>query len=263
MQERLHEKAKRRGLEENTYLQTVVMRDLSQEEAEQPKHNIMELEGLCAGAWAGVDVQEYINEMRDEWGASRCAIVALYFLDLQGTLGGDGLGDIRDFGFYPCAVPALRLLSQAGMLNIILTNQSHIGKGWFTYQQYEERAEELQAELSRAGVKIDAIYCCPHSAFDACVCQKPKLGMVSEAQQEFGIDLSRSFVVGDMGSSDMLLAHAAGCKGVLVRTGVGESSLDEFRHTWASVEPSFVAANALQAAEWITEQAGKDSDSDD
>lgn len=71
MQERLREKAKRRGLEEKAYVQTVVIRDLSQEEAEQPKHSIMELRGIGKGAWAGVDVQQYINEMRDEWDTPR------------------------------------------------------------------------------------------------------------------------------------------------------------------------------------------------
>jgi len=67
MQERLREKAKRRGLKEKAYVQTVVMHDLSQEETEQPKHSIMELHGTSKEAWAGVDVQQYLNEMRDEW----------------------------------------------------------------------------------------------------------------------------------------------------------------------------------------------------
>ena len=67
MQERLREKAKRRGMEEKAYVQTVVMRDLLQEESEQPKHSIIDLGGLGKEAWAGVDVQQYLNEMRDEW----------------------------------------------------------------------------------------------------------------------------------------------------------------------------------------------------
>ncbi len=180
------------------------------------------------------------------------------FLDLQGTLGDDGLGDIREFTFYSCAFPALRLLNEIGMLNVVLTNQSHIAKGLFTYQQYEERVKELLEELAQAGVGIDAIYCCPHRDSDACACQKPKLGMLYEAQQEFEINLSKSFVIGDMGSSDMLLAHTAGCKGVLVLTGVGESSLNEFRHTWADVEPDFIAADVLQAADWISRQVRKE-----
>ncbi len=71
MQERLREKAKRRGLEEKAYVQTMVMRDLAQEEPEPPKHSIMELHGIGKEAWAGVDVQQYLNEMRDEWDKPR------------------------------------------------------------------------------------------------------------------------------------------------------------------------------------------------
>jgi hypothetical protein len=72
MQARLREKAKRRGLEEKAYLQTVVLHDLSQEEAEPPKHSIMELEGLGAEIWKDrngdlLDAQEYINGLRREW----------------------------------------------------------------------------------------------------------------------------------------------------------------------------------------------------
>ncbi len=72
MRERLREKAHRRGLEEKAYVQTVVMRDLSQEEA-QPKHSIMELEGLGAEIWKDekgelLDAQEYVNDLRREWG---------------------------------------------------------------------------------------------------------------------------------------------------------------------------------------------------
>jgi hypothetical protein len=72
MQERLHEKAKRRGLAEKAYVLSVMLRDLSQEEAEPPKHSIMELEGLGAEIWkdeagALLDAQEYVNELRREW----------------------------------------------------------------------------------------------------------------------------------------------------------------------------------------------------
>lgn len=72
MQQRLREKAKKRGLEEKAYVQTMVMRDLSQEEAEPPKHSILELEGLGAEIWtdqkgALLDAQEYVNDLRREW----------------------------------------------------------------------------------------------------------------------------------------------------------------------------------------------------
>ncbi len=175
------------------------------------------------------------------------------FLDLQGTLGGEGLGDIQDFEFYPSAIPAIRLLNQSGLFAIVVTNQSHIAKGVFTYEQYEQRVAELKQELSRSGVSLDAIYCCPHDHADVCTCRKPKLGLLHEAQRDFGMELKECYVVGDWGSVDMLMAQAAGCKGLLVRTGVGESSLQEYRHTWVGVEPDLIAADVLEAVEWIVQ----------
>ncbi len=70
MQERLREKAKRRGLEEKTYVQTVVLQDLQEEEAApevKKQYNVMDFYGIGSEAWADVDVQKYIHEMRDEW----------------------------------------------------------------------------------------------------------------------------------------------------------------------------------------------------
>ena len=185
------------------------------------------------------------------------------FLDLQGTLGGEGLGDIIDFTFYPCAIPALRLLNASGLLAIVVTNQSHIATGKYTYQQYEARTRELRRELARNEAHLDAIYCCPHGNSDACDCQKPKLGLLHAAQREFEIDLKACYVVGDWGSVDMLMAQSAGCKGVLVRTGVGEGSLNEYRHTWAGVEPDFIATDVLHAVEWIIRDNVTTSSSED
>ncbi|MFZ9090402.1 MAG: HAD hydrolase-like protein, partial [Planctomycetaceae bacterium] len=71
-----------------------------------------------------------------------------------------------------------------------------------------------------------------------------------------GIDLGRSYVVGDTGKWDMLLARKVGSKAVLVRTGLGESSLSEYRHTWQEIDPDYVAEDVLGAAEWIVAQEG-------
>ena len=71
MEQRLREKAKRRGLEAKTYAQIVVMQDLQGEAPRQSKHSIMELHGIGRGTWAGIDVQAYINETRDEWDKPR------------------------------------------------------------------------------------------------------------------------------------------------------------------------------------------------
>ena len=176
------------------------------------------------------------------------------FLDLQGTLGGDGLGDIMDFGFFPCSIEAIRLLNKHNILAIVVTNQSHISKGYLTMSDFNNRVEELKKELSKEEAHLDAVYCCPHGREDRCQCKKPLAGMLVQAKKEFNINIQESYVIGDMGISDMVMAKTVGAKGILVRTGVGEGSLTAFRHTWANIEPDYVAENVLDAVEWIIER---------
>ncbi|NPV81461.1 MAG: HAD-IIIA family hydrolase [Firmicutes bacterium] len=175
------------------------------------------------------------------------------FLDLQGTLGGAGSGDIMSFAFYPFTAAAIRLLNDAGLLAIVVTNQSHIAKGYFTWEDYGRRMEQLKRELAAQGAYLDADYCCPHASNDRCTCRKPLPGLVHRAQEDFDLDLSGCYLVGDAGACDMVLARSIGCKAILVRTGLGEGSLGEYRHLWAGIEPDFVARDVLEAARWIAE----------
>jgi D-glycero-D-manno-heptose 1,7-bisphosphate phosphatase len=177
---------------------------------------------------------------------------AAVFLDLGGTLG--PTCDFPEFSWYPMATEAVRLVNQMGFLAIALTNQSPIAAGRFSLEAFWHRLRELERELSASGAKLDAVYCCPHRAADGCPCAKPRLGMIDAARRQFAIDLARSYVVGDRGDLDMLLAAAIGAKAVLVRTGQGEGSLREFRHTWATMEAHYVAADVLDAVHWIVRQ---------
>jgi len=173
------------------------------------------------------------------------------FLDLQGTLGGEGFGDIRDFAFFPCAVTAIRLLNDAGLPAIVVTNQSRIARGLYTVEYFQDWMEALKQELAGGGAWFDAVYFCPHVDEDNCSCKKPKPGMLLEAQRDFNLDINSCYLVGDVGAWEMVLANQVGCKGVLVRTGMGESSLGEYRHTWADIEPHFIAEDVLDAVRWI------------
>ena len=173
------------------------------------------------------------------------------FMDLQGTLGGEGSGDIRDFEFFPFAIEAIKLVNDNDMLAIIITNQSHIAKGNFTLDEYYDYEGELLRLVEEKGAKINGIYCCPHGKEDNCICKKPLDGLVRKAQEKFHIDLGNSYLIGDMGYSDMVLSKNLGCKGILVKTGVGEGSLNEFRHTWEHVEPYFIASNILEGIKFI------------
>ena len=176
------------------------------------------------------------------------------FFDLQGTLGGDGLGNILDFEFFPQAIQAIQYLNSYGLTTIVVTNQSQIARGRLTYAQYLKRVDNLQEILAKNHAHLDAFYCCPHTKDQGCNCCKPRPGLVFQAQKDFQLDLATCYLVGDTGAWDMLLAKAIGCHSVLVRTGLGESSLGEFRHTWADFEADFIAEDVLEAARWIVSE---------
>jgi len=177
------------------------------------------------------------------------------FIDLQGTLGGDPLGHVGNFEFYPFSIEAIKLLNENNILAIVLTNQSRIAKGELTMEEYNQKIMHIKEELKKQGAYLDEVYCCPHSRDDKCECKKPLNGMAKAAEIDFNINLERSYVIGDMGMSDMLLAKEISAKGVLVLTGVGEGSLNEFRHTWKDVEPVRVTDNVLEAVKWIIEDS--------
>jgi D-glycero-D-manno-heptose 1,7-bisphosphate phosphatase len=179
------------------------------------------------------------------------------FLDLHGTLGderGDPWGLFTQFDLYNFAADAIQILNEAGLLVVVLTNQAPIARGLFTLDQFWQRWGILGEQLLNAGARVDAVYCCPHDESDDCNCRKPRRGLVDMALEALDIETGSSFVVGDRGSADILLAQAIGARGVLVKTGDGEGSLGPYRYLWAHVEPDHIALNALEAARWITAQ---------
>lgn len=97
------------------------------------------------------------------------------------------------------------------------------------------------------GRLLEEILCCPHENADNCNCKKPKTGLIQESIKKYDLDIKQCFVVGDMGKNEIVMAHNAGCKGILVLTGGGKGSLSEFRDTWAEFEADIIAKNAFEA----------------
>src|SRR5690606_29344633 len=85
-----------------------------------------------------------------------------------------------------------KLLTLRGSLHY---DESHIGKGHFSYAEYEQRMQNIIADLSRSGAYFDGVYCCPHTANDGCDCMKPLPGLIDRAVRDFNIDAQRSYVV--------------------------------------------------------------------
>jgi len=132
---------------------------------------------------------------------------------------------------------------------VVVTNQSGVGRGYFPESLVREVHERMVSELAKGGARVDGVYYCPHINADDCACRKPKTGMLERAAADLRLDLKNSFVVGDRGG-DVELAHRAGSRSILVRTGFGEGELAWHAAQWKH-QPDFVAKDLAEAVDWI------------
>ena len=187
--------------------------------------------------------------------AHRCV-----FLDRDGTINEEVnyLSHPDQLRLIAGAAEAIKLLNQNGYKVVVVTNQAGVARGYFTEQAVREVHEVLEKMLEAHGAAVDAIYYCPHHPAAGigvyrqdCNCRKPKPGMLEKAAREVDLDLGVSFVVGDK-ISDLEAGHAVGCRNILVHTGYGQESKNEFSGSvW---QPEYVADDLLEAARWILQQ---------
>ncbi|MRJ01838.1 MAG: D-glycero-beta-D-manno-heptose 1,7-bisphosphate 7-phosphatase [Epsilonproteobacteria bacterium] len=142
------------------------------------------------------------------------------FLDRDGVINRD-LGyvhRIEDFHFIEGIFEALRYLQDLGYTLFIVTNQSGIGRGYYGIEEFEELTEFMLRRLKEEGIEIKKVYFCPHHPDQGCNCRKPEPGMVLKAAEEFGIDLKRSWLIGDK-ESDIEAAQRAGVGRTILLNG--------------------------------------------
>lgn len=132
------------------------------------------------------------------------------FFDRDGVINIDThyLHKIEDFEFTPNVIDCLKDVSQSYSL-FIITNQSGIGRGYFSEKQYETLTNWLIKELKQNAIHIQDIYHCPHSPEENCKCRKPKPELIYKAKETYNIDLSKSWMVGDK-LSDLECGYNAG-----------------------------------------------------
>lgn len=126
--------------------------------------------------------------------------VKAVFLDRDGTINlnePEFVHKKEDFKFLPGVIPALKRLSKTDYMLIITTNQSGIGRGYYTEKDLQKLHQWMLGKLKKEKIRIDKIYYCPHHPKDNCSCRKPKPGMIEKAVKDLGIDLSKSWLVGD------------------------------------------------------------------
>jgi D-glycero-D-manno-heptose 1,7-bisphosphate phosphatase len=149
----------------------------------------------------------------------RDALSPAVFVDRDGTImeDVDYCSDPKDVRIFPGVLEGLRRLKSRGFKLIIITNQSGIGRGLFTLDQY--RAVESEVLRQLGGSLVDATYYCPDAPGQYSKCRKPAPGMVVQATRDHQIDLSRSFLIGDK-EIDVECAHNAGVRAIRVQTGI-------------------------------------------
>ena len=181
---------------------------------------------------------------------SRESLVPAVFLDRDGTIIDETgyLGDPESVTFYPGIPEALRRLRDGGYILVVMTNQSGIGRGFFSEEAALAVNLAMLRKLSEKGVDLAAIYFCPHHPEDNCRCRKPELLMVQRALGDLRIEKSRSWVVGDI-DKDVQTGIRAGLRPILVETGKidkGNISVDVKRCETVVEAASFILEEGLK-----------------
>lgn len=146
------------------------------------------------------------------------------FLDRDGTINVEKhyLYQVEEFEFLPGIIEGLKMLQDAGYILIVITNQSGIGRGYYTEEDFNKLNNWMLDTLELKGVHISKVYYCPHLS-DAiidkyrvkCDCRKPRLGLFYQAVKDFNIDLSLSYSIGDK-LRDCAICKFSMCKGYLI-----------------------------------------------
>jgi histidinol-phosphate phosphatase family protein len=168
-------------------------------------------------------------------------------LDRDGTIIRDTsyLSDPAEVELLPAALEGLKRLCSLGAALLVVTNQSGVGRGFFTMVEVDAVNRQLRDILTAHGIDLMGIFVCTHIPSDLCGCRKPRTGLVESAVLEMGLTLDRAFVIGDR-SCDIELGHNLGVKAVWI-TNVAHQ--DEIRNSARA--PHFAVSNLLEAAEII------------
>jgi len=182
------------------------------------------------------------------------------FLDRDGNINKD-VGFPNSFNLveiYSYSYEAVRKINKAGLLAVIATNQSGIGRGLIEEKNLHDIHQKMSQSFSQHHAYFDGIYYCPHYLLSKdpkyskdCSCRKPNPGMANQAASDLNIDTAASYMVGDK-VEDILFGLNIKAKPILVLTGFGKASLIKLEEK--GINPSFVASNLLDAVNWILEK---------
>lgn len=180
------------------------------------------LKGRSTTSAVDLILDRYGATLAKDFGSISYPVSGAIFVDRDGTINYENAGgapcEPEDFKIIPGVLEALREMRQLGYRIVVVTNQPGIGLGYYTKQDFFRVNRELLKAAGRVGLQIDRVYFCPHTKVDDCPCRKPEIGMLKRAEVDLNIDLSKSYMIGDM-TGDIAAGQKAGCKTILVRTG--------------------------------------------
>jgi histidinol-phosphate phosphatase family protein len=171
------------------------------------------------------------------------------FLDRDGTVivEKNYLSDPADVELLAGATVGLRRLRDLGFRLVLVTNQSGVGRGYFSLEDVAAVHARLALLLAEEGITLDGFYCCPHRPEDGCSCRKPATGMVDRACAELDLDPRASVMIGDK-ACDVELGVRCGLATILVQTGYGASQ---------TCAADAVVADLAAAAAWLASQPSR------
>lgn len=156
------------------------------------------------------------------------------------------------------AAEAIARLNRIEVPVVVVTNQAGVARDYYPESRVAEVHACLDQLLVAYGAKVDRYYYCPHHPSGdvedyrvECICRKPKPGMLLRAAAELGLDLARSYMIGDK-LSDLEAGARAGCHTILVRTGYGHTFVDSLERTRFNV--AYVASDLADAVDFCLPQ---------
>ncbi|MEM7027781.1 MAG: D-glycero-beta-D-manno-heptose 1,7-bisphosphate 7-phosphatase [Pseudomonadota bacterium] len=155
--------------------------------------------------------------------------MALIILDRDGVINEDSDEYIKspdEWHAIPGSLEAISRLNSNNYQVVVVTNQSGIGRRKFTVDDLNAIHLKMYSHLSQFGGSIDAVFFCPCTPRENCHCRKPKPGLYNQVAERLRVPMSKVFCVGDK-MTDVQAATSAGGKPVLVKTGKGQSEIDE------------------------------------
>jgi len=178
------------------------------------------------------------------------------FLDKDGTLVRNVPYNVdpRRIELESTAAEGLAQLAEAGLALVVVSNQSGVARGFFEEKALDAVEQRIRQLLEALDIELAGFYYCPHHPEGSvaqyrvrCNCRKPAPGMLLSAAQDLGLDLSRSWLIGDI-LDDIEAGRAAGCRAVLIDAGHETEWVSGPRRT-----PHYIAANLADAARFIVE----------